>query len=146
MRRVLFVCTGNYYRSRYAEVRLQHWAQARSLALRPFSRGLRIDVEQETNVGPMSPFAIERLKERGIDPGPYLWMPRPLGEPDLVEADLTVVLDRQEHTPMMQRQFPQWIERVRFWDVADGTPTPDRHPLAEVDVHLDKLLAELERD
>ena len=118
--RVLFVCTGNYYRSRYAEVRLEHWSTAEGLSIAPFSiasfsRGLEIDVAQKHNKGPMSPFAVERLEARGIDPSPWLWMPQPLAESDLHAADLTVVLDAKEHRPMMRAQFPAWLDRVRFW-------------------------------
>lgn len=141
--RILFVCTGNYYRSRYAEVRLDQWATERGLPVSPFSRGLEIDVAQVHNVGPMSPYALERLRDQAINPDPYLWMPRSLLLDDLEEADLTVVLDRTEHLPMMQAQFPEWVGRVRFWDVADGRPTVERHPLAEVDAHLDGFFEEL---
>lgn len=141
--RILFVCTGNYYRSRYAEVRMDHWATERGLPMSPFSRGLQIDIEQRHNVGPMSPFAIERLRDRTINPDPYLWMPRSLAVADLEEADLTIVLDRAEHLSMMREQFPGWVDRVRFWDVADGRPSAARHPLAEVDTHLEVLFEEL---
>ena len=141
--RILFVCTGNYYRSRYAEVRLDDWATHRDLPLSPFSRGLQIDIAQTHNVGPMSRFAIARLRERGINPDPYLWMPRALERRDLDEADLTVILDRREHLPMMRQQFPDFVDRVRSWDVADGRPTAARHPLAEVDAHLESFFQEL---
>ena len=40
--RVLFVCTGNYYRSRFAEAVFNHLAAARGLPWRAVSRGLAV--------------------------------------------------------------------------------------------------------
>src|SRR5262245_59358254 len=39
MKKILFLCTGNYYRSRYAEEIFNHIAEQRGLAWRAFSRG-----------------------------------------------------------------------------------------------------------
>jgi protein-tyrosine phosphatase len=39
IRRVLFLCTGNYYRSRYAEELFNHIARAEGLGWRAFSCG-----------------------------------------------------------------------------------------------------------
>jgi protein-tyrosine phosphatase len=36
---VLFLCTGNYYRSRYAEELFNHLARAEGIGWRAFSRG-----------------------------------------------------------------------------------------------------------
>lgn len=141
---VLFLCTGNYYRSRYAEIRLDQWASERGAPWRAMSRGLEVDFEQKTNKGPMSPYAIERLRSRAIDPSPYLWMPRDVAEIDLRSVSLCIAVDRTEHGPMLQERFPAWVDRVEFWDVADGVPTARRHPLAEIDGHLDQLFARLD--
>jgi protein-tyrosine phosphatase len=65
MKTVLFLCTGNYYRSRFAEelfnLRAAHagsdwFAQSRALAI---ERGIN-------NFGPISPFALRGLEERGV--------------------------------------------------------------------------------
>ena len=42
MNLLLFICTGNYYRSRFAEAVFNHHAKQRGLPWRAFSRGLAI--------------------------------------------------------------------------------------------------------
>jgi len=59
---VLFICTGNYYRSRFAEAVFNHRAQALGLPYRAFSRGLAIDLAQ----GDLSALTQRALEERGI--------------------------------------------------------------------------------
>ena len=61
---VLFVCTGNIYRSRYAEAYFNHRARELGIRARATSRGLRTDLVTED----LSPFAAEAMRERGIAP------------------------------------------------------------------------------
>jgi protein-tyrosine phosphatase len=64
MKQVLFLCSGNYYRSRFAE-HLFHWlAEKSDLPWRADSRGLRAG--KYGNIGPISRFAVEGRKLRGI--------------------------------------------------------------------------------
>ena len=51
---VLFLCTGNYYRSRFAEVLFNHVAGERGLGWRAESRGLDL-AGGVNNMGPQSP-------------------------------------------------------------------------------------------
>jgi protein-tyrosine phosphatase len=53
IQRILFLCTGNYYRSRYAEELFNHIARAEGLGWRAFSCGAADQAFPE-NVGPMS--------------------------------------------------------------------------------------------
>ena len=64
MKTVLFLCTGNYYRSRFAEELFNHRAEHAGLDWIAQSRGLAIE-RGVNNVGPISPFALEGLKDRG---------------------------------------------------------------------------------
>jgi protein-tyrosine phosphatase len=54
---VLFLCTGNYYRSRYAEVLFNSVAGKMSLAWKASSRGLALE-RGVNNVGPMEVSAV----------------------------------------------------------------------------------------
>jgi protein-tyrosine phosphatase len=65
MKTLLLLCTGNYYRSRYAEELFNHGAERIPLTWRAQSRGLAIE-RGINNVGPLSPFALEALKDRGL--------------------------------------------------------------------------------
>ena len=59
MKRILFLCTGNYYRSRFAEIFFNWHAEQRVLAWRAESRGLALDA---SNVGPISRHTLAYLK------------------------------------------------------------------------------------
>ncbi len=50
---VLFLCTGNYYRSRFAEVLINFVAGRMGLPWRALSRGLAVE-RGVNNVGPMA--------------------------------------------------------------------------------------------
>ena len=66
---VIFVCTANYYRSRYSEHLFNVLAQKRGLPWRATSRGLRTWTLTEDD-GPISDFTVWRLAARGIDVAP----------------------------------------------------------------------------
>jgi protein-tyrosine-phosphatase len=55
---VLFLCTGNYYRSRFAEILFNSVAAPMGLPWRASSRGLAIE-RGVNNIGPMSISAIK---------------------------------------------------------------------------------------
>ena len=65
--RVLFLCTGNYYRSRYAEQVFNHRAGLEGLDWLSFSRAVAESLSPE-NVGPISRYALEALQAKGIAP------------------------------------------------------------------------------
>jgi protein-tyrosine phosphatase len=65
MRTVLFLCTGNYYRSRFAEELFNHHALRAGLSWVARSRALAIECGVN-NVGSLSPFAMEALEKRGL--------------------------------------------------------------------------------
>src|SRR5262245_24542011 len=62
---VLFLCTGNYYRSRFAEVLFNSVAGRMGLPWRASSRGLALE-RGVNNVGPRAVSAIKALEARGM--------------------------------------------------------------------------------
>ncbi|MFN3167933.1 MAG: low molecular weight phosphatase family protein [Phycisphaeraceae bacterium] len=142
---ILFVCTGNYYRSRFAEHWFAHLVEQRGLGCRTDSAGLRVDFEQKTNVGPMSTVAHASLVERGVNVPAIesLRMPRDLTAHDLSSAYRVVLLDEPEHRPMMRRRFPDWEDRVTYWRVVDVQPSADFHPMDAIDPLVVALVDEL---
>lgn len=62
MRTVLFLCTGNYYRSRFAEEIFNARAAALGLDWRAESRALAIE-RGKNNVGPISPLVRSALAD-----------------------------------------------------------------------------------
>ena len=71
-KRVLFICTGNFYRSRFAEAVFNHHAELHKIPWVAFSRGLAIHLAE----GHLSTFTTEALATRLSD----LEYPR-LGKP-----------------------------------------------------------------
>lgn len=140
MPEVLFICTGNFYRSRHAEAVLNWEARRRGLAVRGFSRGLLTSLVADEPTR-LSPFTAARLAARGI-PGD-LTGPAPvqLTEADLRRAHRAVALRRGEHRELMRREHPEWVDRVDYWDVADIDEGPPDQALALVEAEVERLLA-----
>jgi protein-tyrosine phosphatase len=137
--RVLFLCTGNYYRSRYAEIFFNWHAEQRNLPWRAESRGLRLE---KLNIGHMSQYTIARLADSGIPFEQYRRYPQDLNVADLKQADRIVAVKETEHRPLMSQRFPEWTEKVEFWEVHDI----DFSDPAEALPHLEReVLALLQR-
>ncbi len=64
-RTVLFLCTGNYYRSRFAEILFNSVAGKMGLTWRASSRGLALERGVNT-VGPMAVSAVKALEALGV--------------------------------------------------------------------------------
>lgn len=140
-KRLLFLCTGNYYRSRYAELLFNALAPATGLDWLADSRGLNLEAGKN-NVGPMSPFTVQRLTRRGIAlPAPRF--PLQAVAADFAGADRVIALDEVEHRPLMLERFPDWADRIEYWQVHDiGFTLPDV-ALAQIDTQVDETLKKL---
>jgi protein-tyrosine phosphatase len=115
-RTVLFLCTGNYYRSRFAEIYFNHLAVNHGSAWRADSRGLQLHPD---NPGQISSHTRRWLAELGIPLPQPLRYPEPIEEADLTSAGLVVAVKEAEHRPMMETLFPEWADRVEYWHVHD---------------------------
>lgn len=140
MPRVLFLCTGNYYRSRYAEIVFNHLAQARGLDWRAESRGLLAD-RPNGNIGPISPHALIGLARRGIAVPNTAPAPRQVASADLETAERVIALKEAEHRPLLAARFPGWEERVAYWQVHDLDQATARVALQQIDALVADLLA-----
>jgi protein-tyrosine phosphatase len=116
MKTVLFLCTGNYYRSRYAEILFNARAQEMGLAWNAVSRGLAPDPR---NPGPMSRDTIAALQKQGITVEEYLRLPIKVTDNDFESNHHIVAVKEAEHRSMIQRDYPHRLENVEFWHVHD---------------------------
>jgi protein-tyrosine phosphatase len=139
---VLFLCTGNYYRSRFAEVLFDSLAAASGLPWRAESRGVAIEFGVH-NVGPMSAAALRRLQVLGVPARAYLRLPLQLAEADLERADLVVALKEAEHRPLLRERFPRWEDRVRYWHIHDTDAGTVAEALAGIEREVKALVARL---
>jgi protein-tyrosine phosphatase len=116
---VLFLCTGNYYRSRFAEVVFNGVAARLGLGWRAASRGLALE-RGASNVGPMAAEAVERLEALGLHGDDCLRLPAQAVEADFAGAGRIVALDDAEHRPLLEERFPAWAARADYWQVEDA--------------------------
>jgi len=122
---VLFLCTGNYYRSRFAEVLFNSVADKMGLPWRASSRGLALE-RGVNNVGPMEITAITALEARGIrGVADLARFPIQVTKDDLETASWIVAMKEAEHLSLLQERFPAWTENVEFWNVDDGPEVLD---------------------
>jgi len=112
---VLFFCTGNYYRSRFAELYFNHLAAKKQVNLKAFSKGLRLS---ERNKGPLSPHTLSYFEKMGIPTGTPR-NPQTLEAIHFSQAHYLIGMDRDEHLPMIQDTFPEFLPRITFWSFAD---------------------------
>jgi protein-tyrosine phosphatase len=119
-RAVLFLCTGNYYRSRFAEILFNSVAGKMGLPWQASSKGLALE-RGVNNVGPMAVEAITALEALGVYAGDAVTrLPAQVTTDDLERADCVVALKQAEHLPLLQERFPAWAEKVEFWQVDDA--------------------------
>jgi protein-tyrosine phosphatase len=139
---VLFLCTGNYYRSRFAEELFNHKAAATGAGWQAQSRALAIE-RGVYNVGPLSPFALHGLTARGCSARGGGRMPLQCAAADLETAHRIIALNEPEHRPLIRARFPEWEQRVQFWQVKDVEYIRPEVALAAIEEQIDGLLGGL---
>jgi protein-tyrosine phosphatase len=144
-RTVLFLCTGNYYRSRFAEMYFNHLAAARHLAWRAESRGLATELNHLLP-GVISPLTCAALDRLGIELPPEHRPARRCSDADLESADLVVALNRPEHQPLLAARHPRFSGAVCFWDIRDRHDDPDNAALNELRIRIDRLIEQLAQE
>jgi protein-tyrosine phosphatase len=122
---VLFLCTGNYYRSRFAEVLFNSLAGKMGLPWRASSRGLALE-RGVNNVGPMAVSAVKALEARGLRAvAAFARFPIQVTVEDFEAAHWIIALQEAEHLPLLRERFPAWAENVEFWHVDDAPEVLD---------------------
>ena len=142
MKTILFLCTANYYRSRFAEELFNFAAEAGCPGWTAISRGIAVDLGVN-NVGPIAQSAVNALQKHGVSLKPLqARRPMQLEIADLQSAHHIVALKQAEHLPLMQERFSSWLRlagsrRIEYWHVHDtDCITPDEAlPLIAREVH-----------
>ncbi len=141
--RVLFLCTGNYYRSRVAEEVFNHLCRHEALDASAFSRGLGGLWANPRNAGPISSNAVEFLVSRGIGIRSRTRMPLPCTPRDVVRASLIIGLDDREHRGMFFSRFPAVHRPIEFWRIGDVGGMDVGEATAGIYARVEALVTEL---
>ena len=140
-RTVLFLCSGNYYRSRFAEHLFNAIANRDRLSWQAESRGLVVG--HANNIGPISRFAVDGLKARGIDLNGDVRPPLQVLGSDFENASVIVALKEAEHRVMLAELFPDWANRVQYWHVHDLDCAEPDDALTDLENEVSCLVARL---
>lgn len=145
MRTILFLCSGNYYRSRFAELVFNDRARAAGIRWVATSAGL-LPADLLAELEPISPTVLERAREMGIAPPGTPRSPRPVSLVDFEGAHHVIALKEAEHRPLMRRNFPDWEERIVYWTVHDVDVAQPSETLPLIEKTVGDLVEQLGKD
>ncbi len=140
--RILFLCTGNYYRSRFAEQLFNARALQAGLGWIADSRGIAAGWGSG-NVGAMSSYTIAALQARGIAVETPARFPMRLQEKDLARADLIIALDEKEHRACLEARYPALAGQIEYWQVPDLDRASPEEALRLIEQEVDSLIERL---
>jgi len=139
---VLFLCSGNYYRSRFAELLFNHLAAGSGLGYRADSAGLWPDCRNH-NVGSIAAETLQALSARGVPLPASHRSPRDVTEDDIRNAAITIAVKEAEHRLLVASRFPSLLARVEFWNVHDIDVAPPSEAIPGLERHVRGLIARL---
>lgn len=138
MKKALFVCTGNYYRSRFAEIYFNF--KIKNYNCKAFSRGF--DISNPNNTGLISKHVLDKLMELEIPLPDKIEFPLILKLEDLLQSEKIIALNENEHRPIVKKMFPEWEHKFTFWNVLDLYEEEASSSLTKLKFELDKLITD----
>jgi protein-tyrosine phosphatase len=119
MKSILFLCSGNYYRSRFAEEYFNHLSTKFGAFWQAESKGLYQDLSFLQNIGSISIFTLQEMEKRGLTCQNRDRFPVSVTYDDFSRYDLRVAMDKDEHYPLVERYFPHLEVDIEYWDIKD---------------------------
>ena len=140
--KALFLCSGNFYRSRFAEELFNAMASSHGIPWEADSAGLDLN---PNNKGPVSSLVLNRLESLNIKPLQANRFPRHAESSDLARAEVIIAMSREEHYGLMRSIFPTFVSSTKFWDVGDTDKMASAEAFAAIEQQVGGLVEELKR-
>ena len=141
--RILFLCTGNYYRSRFAEELFNSLACEANLPWTASSCGLALELGA-ANLGPISVYTRDGLKAKGIELAKPIRFPKSITREDLESATRIIAMNEDEHRQLIEYLFPDWLSKIEFWHIGDIDVTSPEEGIAQIEQQVLKLIGSIE--
>ncbi len=138
-KQVLFLCTWNYYRSRFAEIYFNWQASLSNLDWRADSSGLALP---ESIPSTISKYTSVYLAQNSIPFDPVR-TPKDATDRDFELATRIIAIKREEHLPLIEKRFNRFAERVEYWNIHDIDASTPEEQLPLLQANVQSLLLEL---
>ena len=142
--RILFLCTGNYYRSRLAEELFRYHAREADFEIECDSAGLG-KIPNPSNPGTIGIAALEYLQKQGIRSLSLARHPKQWTPSDIQTADIIVCMNEREHKVMLESQARPFLNHrhIVYWSIPDVEEDPDLIGPGLIDGEVRGLLAKV---
>jgi protein-tyrosine phosphatase len=139
---VLFICTGNFYRSRHAEAIFSIGTPLKRAVRKGFFKGF-INIHCSGRTGTLiSTDTEERLKTLGVPLELTRPSPVQLRAKDLKKAHHIIALKKDEHYEMMLSSHPEWADKIHYWHMHDIDFEDPQTVLPKIEEEVLNLLIE----
>lgn len=143
MQTILFLCTGNYYRSRFAEEYFNHLVAIKNLNWKAFSKGLSQNMPSLNNPGTISVHALEALKDMQVIGKELDRFPQPIIQADFKNHEKIIALSEAEHKPMLKKRFENHYAKVNYFEVGDLPVEEPKDAMKKLAFLVEELIGRL---
>lgn len=146
MKTILFLSTGNDYRSRFSEYLFNYLARKRGLTWRAYSGLLPVDkVNYSANysLGAIALEAISELGKRGVPLDSSVKTIKQVSQSDFKNANKTIAIDEYIYRPLMRKKYPSWANTVEYWNLSDFEKASRDSSLKQLEHRIYQLIDQL---
>ena len=144
MKKLYFVCMGNYYRSRLAEELAYYYAAQYGVDIVADSGGLS-KIPNPDHVGPMAHATLRYLANKDITPKGIEREPKSCVATDVYSADIVVLTDGAEQGTLFTQRFPDFTGDIVAWNARDHMYDPILQTTVRIDQKVEELIKSLHK-
>ena len=140
MNNILFVCTGNIFRSRFAEEVFNHLCKINGVDATAFSAGLQVGRYKQRKIYWPAMNELERLK---IEPLRSNEDSVHINDIDVSIYDQIICMDEEEHKPMVRSNERLSGFTFQYWNIVDMPKVPSDISLPKCYKKVESLIDQL---